>query len=102
MININHKRGDTFELSCSVPLAFGQSLTSTTCQVRHNGDLITNLTFTAGTNTPTEYKYTLSATAAVTAAWPLAVMLMDIQYTIGAKVASTETLSITVVEDITR
>ena len=102
MVTIRHKRGDTFELACSVPLAFGQSLTGTASQIRRNGELVNQLTVTAGTNTPTEYKYTLSATATQTALWSTGDHLIDIQYTIGAKVASTETFAVVVVEDVTQ
>jgi hypothetical protein len=102
MVTINHKRGDTFELSCSAPLAFGESLTATAAQIRRNGELVNQLTVTVGTPTLTEYKYTISATAAQTALWVIGSHLVDIQYTIGAKVASTETFAVLVIEDITR
>ncbi len=102
MVTINHKRGDTFELACSIPLDFGLSLTSTTAQIRRNGELVTQLALTAGSPTLTEYKYTISATALQTALWVVGEHLVDIQYTIGSKVASTETFAVLVVEDVTR
>lgn len=102
MVTINHKRGDTFELACAIPLAFGQSLTATASQIRRNGELVNQLTVTANTPTVDEYKYTISATATQTALWAIGEHFIDIQYTIGVKVASTETFAVNVVEDITR
>lgn len=99
---INHKRGDTFELNCSVPLAFGQTLTATNCQARRNGGLIQEFTITVLTPTATEYLYSITATAAQTALWKIGTLRLDIQYTVGAKVASTETFFIDVIEDETR
>jgi hypothetical protein len=99
---ITIKRGDTFEAVCTVPLAFGQTISSTACQCRKNGALVQDFTVTIGTPTATDYVYTISASATQTAPWSLGDMRADIQYTIGQKVASTETFTITVLEDITR
>lgn len=101
MVTINHKRGDTLELKCSVPLAFGQSLTTTSSQVRYNSALIESLTFTVGTPTATDYIYTLSATKEQTILWPVGLLLVDIQYLIGAKAASTDTFALNIIEDVT-
>ena len=102
MQTITIKRGDTFEAVCAIPIAFGQTLSSTACQCRKNGALVQDFTITIGTPTATDYVYTISATATQTALWSIGDMRADIQYTVGQKVTSTETFTITVVEDITR
>jgi len=96
------KTGDTFELACKVPLAFGQTVTSIDSQIRNSGALVQDLTVTIDAPDATYYKYTLSATAAETALWPIDRDLRcDIQYTIGTKVASTETFIIPTIEGVT-
>ena len=102
MESISIKRGDTFRLVCSVPLAFGQSLTSVDAQIRRDNALTGSLLYSVVAATLTEFKYDLSATAAQTAAWSLGRHVCDIQYTAGAVVTSTPTFAINVVQDVTQ
>jgi NCAIR mutase (PurE)-related protein len=91
------KRGNTFELTCRVALAFGQTLTSTRCQLRLRGGLVEELTVTPQAPTLTEYIYKITATAAQTADWPVALLTADILYIVGAQVANTENFNVEVV-----
>lgn len=98
---INIKRGDTFSVTCAIPLAFGQSLTGVSAQVRRDGALTESLLYSVLAPTATEFKYALSATATQTAAWALGRHICDIQYTAGSVVASTETFGINVIRGVT-
>lgn len=102
METIPHKRGDTFNLTCKVPIAFGNALDAVGCQVRLRGNLIEQLTYEVLTPTATEFIYKLSATAEQTELWPLGMLLSDIEYIIDSNVASTETFAINLIEDQTR
>ena len=95
------KAGDTFELSCKVPLAFGTTITSIDSMVKNSGVLVQGLTVTITAPDATYYYFTLSATDAQTALWPLRTLKCDIQYTIGTKIASTDTFLIPVIEGVT-
>jgi hypothetical protein len=93
----NFKRGDSFELTCSVDLAFGQTLTSTRCQLRRKGDLVQDLTVTPQAPTLAEYLYKITATPAQTALWPISLLNADIKYSIGSQVTHTENFNVNVI-----
>lgn len=93
------KRGDTFSLQAT---ANGEDITSWTIQsqVREaTGTLVSELVVTKTDAVNGEYSLTHSG---ATTAWPIKVLYCDIQYTVGGVIASTETLRIEVIEDITR
>lgn len=102
MAKINHKRGDTFELTCEVDIDFGNQLTLVRSQIRQGAVLVQELTFTELTATTEKYRYKLSATATQTEAWSARSLSCDIEYQIDDNVASTETFEINVIADVTR
>ena len=103
MAQIRFKRGDTFSLSCTykvdgVPTSV--SSIDIDSQIRDNrGSLVQNLTVTKLVNTG---EFTLIATATETAEWPVSVLRCDVQFSQGGLVRSTQTIDISVLEDITR
>jgi len=101
MATITHKTGDTFEITCSVPIAFGSTLTGVRSQARSGKNLIQEFTYTLLPATSTEFKYRLSATKEQTRSWPTRQLLCDIEYISGDKVASTENFIIDVLQDQT-
>lgn len=105
MATINHKRGDTFELSCSLENE-GNPVDITnftiTSQVRSPDDtLLQPLTVTV-TDAATG-AFTLSATPTQTETWDTIQYLSDIEFVDGGgEVNSSETFTINVIKDITR
>ena len=103
MAQIRFKRGDTFSLSCTykvdgVPTSV--SSIDIDSQIRDNrGSLVQNLTVTKLVNTG---EFTLIATATETAEWPVSVLRCDVQFSQGGTVRSTQTIDISVLEDITQ
>jgi hypothetical protein len=101
MVTIPHKRGDTFNITCSVIRDFGDQLTLVRAHVKNRNTLVEALTFTELTPTVDDYIYKLSATATQTALWPVRDLTCDIEYQIGANIASTETFIIRLMQDET-
>lgn len=106
MSTISHKRGDSFSLSGAIKDAQGVAVdltgASLRCHLRQpDGVLIQALTCAitdaaAGT-------YSISATAAEAAVWPLGNAKFDVELTDAqGAVTSTDTVTLKVVEDITR
>ena len=105
MATITHKRGDTFELSCTLENE-GNAVDITsftiTSQVRGSDDvLLQALTVTktdAGAGA-----FSLSATSAQTESWDVQTYLCDIEFIeSGGEVNSSQTFEINVLKDITR
>lgn len=104
MQEITFKRGDTFAMNCAYQTSAGVAidLTSYTIAARiaDNESLADDLTVTI--TDATAGLFTVSATAAATALWPLNTYArLDIEYTLGSGVQSTETLRVIIVQDIT-
>ena len=105
MATITHKRGDTFELSCTLENE-GNAVDITnftiTSQVRGSDDALLQ----ALTVTKTDAAaggFTLSATAAQTETWGVQKYLSDIEFIEGGgEVNSSQTFTIDVLADITR
>ena len=102
MTTISFKRGDTLNLIGTYKVeGVASSVSSMTIrsQVRKLSDaLVLDLTVTktAGVGT-----FTLSATAAQTAAWDVTPLKCDIEFSLSGVVQSTETFNISVLEDVT-
>jgi hypothetical protein len=74
------KPGDTFEIYYSLPIAFGQILSSVTSQIRDkDGILIETLSVSTLTPSETHSKWVLSATSTQTEAWALGKYFCDIK-----------------------
>lgn len=103
MNTINFKRGDTLSLAGTYKVeGVASSVDAMTIrsQVRtYGGVLVQELTVvkTGGTG-----EFTLSATAAQTALWGATTLKCDIQFSVSGVVQSTETFSISALEDITQ
>lgn len=103
---VNFKRGDTFEavvrlrddMGALVDLVAG----GITCisQIRDSEDVLIQQLSVANDTAPTGK--VLSATPAQTAAWPVAQLLWDVQWSKDGRVFSTETLTIDVEKDVTQ
>jgi len=105
MATINHKRGDTFELSSTLENE-GNPVDITnftiTSQIRSPDDsLLQALTVTV--TDAVNGAFTLSATPAQTETWDNIQYLSDIEFVDGGgEVNSSETFTINVIKDITR
>jgi len=105
MATITHKRGDTFELSCTLENE-GNSVDITnftiTSQIRKNDDtLLQALTVTK--TDAVNGAFTLSAPPAETETWGVRDYQSDIEFVeAGGEVNSSETFVISVIKDITR
>jgi hypothetical protein len=104
---IYHKRGDSIDWTCTYK-ADGTNATNLTAytirsQVRNRqtNALIDALTVTKADQGAYPGRFTLSLSAASTALWPVAELIMDIEYTISGAVKSTETVIIQVIADVT-
>ncbi len=103
---VNFKRGDTFEavvrlrddMAALVDLVAG-GITCTS-QIRDSEDVLIQQLSVANDTAPTGK--VLSATPAQTAAWPVAQLLWDVQWSKDGQVFSTETLTIDVEKDVTQ
>ena len=97
MADITVKKGDTLFLQCSVASnSLPQSLQNWQIKstVKFGPRLVSNLTVTKSSDS-----FTLQGS---TANWPVGVLQCDIQYTTDAGVViSTETFSITTIQDVT-
>lgn len=105
MATITHKRGDTFELACTLENE-GNAVDITnftiTSQIRGSDDTLLQ----ALTVTKTDAEagvFTLGATATQTEAWDPAIYEADIEFIEGGgEVNSSQTFTIAVIKDITR
>ena len=122
MANINHKRGDTFQLDLTLEandVAVDITNYDIRAQARDSAGILilewnetnsgVNVTNAAGGlfNLKSEATYTSTPTGQLdTESWPLGVMNVDIEFTDTSatpdSVSSSDTFTITVVEDITR
>jgi len=122
MANINHKRGDTFQLDFTLEandVAVDITNFDIRAQARNSaGTLVLEWNETNGGVTVTnasdglfnfksEAAYTTTPTDQLaTESWPLGVMNVDVEFTDTSaspeSVSSSETFTITVIEDITR
>jgi hypothetical protein len=105
MATITHKRGDTFELSCTLENE-GSSVDITnftiTSQIRQSDDTLLQALTVAKTDAANG-AFTLSATAAETETWAAANYECDIEFVDGGgEVNSSQTFTISVLKDITR
>jgi len=105
MATITHKRGDTFELSCTLENE-GNPVDITnftiTAQVRQADDtLLQALTVTK--TDAANGAFTLGATSTETEGWEVLQYQCDIEFIEGSgEVNSSETFTINVIKDITR
>ena len=105
MATINHKRGDTFELTCSLENG-GTDVDITgwtvAAQLRQTDDtLVQALTVTVTDAAAGEFKITAANTE--TDDWPVAALDVDVEFTESdGSVSSTDTFTINVIKDITR
>lgn len=98
----NLKRGDTFSYATTLTTPFGTPLSGVAAQmasqVRDGEDLLIAILTIIETTPGT---YVLSC--ADTSGWPVGNLFTDIQYVdAGGTITSTETLVISVTEDVTR
>lgn len=105
MATITHKRGDTFELSATLEnegTAVDITNFTITSQLRQLDDtLLQALTVTK--TDAVNGAFTLSATATQTESWAVQNYDCDIEFVEGSgEVNSSETLTISVIKDITR
>lgn len=105
MTTITHKRGDTFELSCTLEnegVAVDITNFTITSQMRQTDDtLLQALTVTK--TDAANGAFTLSATPAETELWGVQNYDCDIEFIEGGgEVNSSETFIISVIKDITR
>lgn len=104
---IRLKRGDTFSLAAvvlgdGVPVVGGIGAWTIESQIRTTGGTLVD-TLTIAITDATACTYTIDESAAgVTEAWPVGKLEMDIQYTVGGDVISTETAQINLIKDVTR
>lgn len=105
MTTITHKRGDTFELACTVENA-GVPVDITawtiTSQARDDADAVLQ-SFTVTKTDAANGAFSISATSTQTEAWELGGYSVDIEFIEGGgEVNSTETFTLSVLRDITR
>lgn len=101
-VTITHKRGDTFSRPCVRKNGAGTviDITSTTiaAKIRRAGFVATlTVTKTDAANGA----FTIAAAAAATATWAPGLHQMDIEYTDGAVVQSTDTINVNIIADVT-
>ena len=99
------KRGDTFQLGCLAKDSDGQpeGLSGVTLRAQAraalSGALVAELTVSKSDQTTHPGEFSISAIS--TDAWPIGMLLIDIEQRVGQAVASTETLKLTIIEDVT-
>ena len=75
------KRGDTFAVTWSLPLAFGATISTVLAQINQsNGDEVEDLTVTPLDDTVDYKVWKLSATAVQTRSWPVKTLRFDIKH----------------------
>ena len=102
----NLKRGDTFSLGCLKKDADGapEDLSSVTiaCQVRDGSDaLIATPVISKANQTTSPGEFSITLPAATTETLDLSRYYLDIEFTVGSEVVSSETARFKVVKDIT-
>lgn len=99
------KRGDTFQLGCLAKDSAGQpeDLTSVTLRAQarlaSSGQLVAELTVGKADQATHPGEFAISATS--TEGWPIGALLIDVEQQVGQAVASTETLKLPIIEDVT-
>jgi hypothetical protein len=105
MATITHKRGDTFELSCTLEnegVAVDITNFTITAQVRTNADALLQALTVTKTDAAAG-AFALSATSAETETWNPATYEADIEFIeFNGEVNSSQTFTIAVIKDITR
>lgn len=107
MTALRHKRGDTLSLGLTWA-EDGETIDLTgyaiVAELRtSNDELICSLTIAPADQTTARGQFTATATAEVTALWPIARLDCDVQFVApDGSVASSETFGIQVVRDVTR
>lgn len=104
MQEITFKRGDTFAANCTYQTTAGMAIDigshTIAARIADDESLADDLTVTV--TDAAAGQFTISATAAATALWPINTYArLDIEYTLGSAVQSTETLRVVIVPDIT-
>lgn len=123
MANINHKRGDTFQLNFTLTDSADAAIDLTNYAIRAQArdasgteilewnETNSGVNITSATdgefNLKSEAAYTTTPTGQLaTVSWPLGVLNVDIEFTDTSAtpnpVSSSDTFTITVIEDITR
>lgn len=105
MATIAHKRGDTFELTCSLENGGNDvDITGWTvaAQLRKTDDtLVQAMTITVTNASAGEF--IISASDTETDDWPIENLEIDVQFTeASGNISSSETFTINVIKDITR
>lgn len=105
MATISHKRGDTFELTCSLENQGNDvDITgwSVAAQLRKTDDtLVQDMTVTVTDAAVGEFQITADDTE--TDDWPIENLEIDVQFTESSgNISSSETFTIAVIKDITR
>lgn len=101
---IEHKKGDTFEVTCTYENDAGAPVSldgiTITSQLRTPaGALVADCTATV-TSVPNG---TFTLLVADTSSWPVAKLEFDVQYALtGGRIISSETVNVHVVKDVTR
>lgn len=102
---LNHKRGDTFDVSGVVTVEAGStdmSLWTPKAQLRLSNPTRTLIQeLTCEFLSPTEGLLNIRATATQTEKWPLGLALIDLRFVQGDVVVSSPTFQLTIIEDIT-
>lgn len=99
------KRGDTFQLGCLAKDSDGQpeDLSGVTLRAQArsamSGQLVAELVIGKADQSTHPGEFAISAIS--TDAWPIGMLLIDIEQRVGQAVASTETLKLTIIEDVT-
>lgn len=105
MATIVHKRGDTFELSCTLEnegVAVDITNFTITSQVRGSDDVLLQA-LTVTKTSATDGEFTLTATSTQTESWGVQKYLADIEFIeANGEVNSSQTFTIDVLKDITR
>lgn len=100
------KRGDTFSLGCLKKDSAGspENLSNFTiaCQIRNGSDtLIATPVISESNQSTSPGEFSITVAADTTKAWELSRYLLDIQFSVGSEVISSETARFKVVKDIT-
>lgn len=100
------KRGDTFLLGCVAKDSAGvpENLDDVTLKAQARkcdaaGTLVADLTITKANQTTHAGQFSISAD---TSLWPLDALVIDIQTHVGTVQATSETMEITVMQEVTR
>ncbi len=101
------KRGDTFQLGGIARDSDGEpeDLAAVTLRAQARlaatGQLLAELEVSKSDQVTHPGEFSISASAAITETWPVTLLLIDIEQRVGSEVASSETLRLTIIEDVT-